>query len=73
MARDILTYHVSTFASESAFSTEWRVFDEYRSKLDLMIVEVLVCLQDWYRAQDREQGLLQEIPDMDEMDITDVL
>ena len=72
MTRDILTYHVSTVASEYAFSTGRRVLDEYRSRLDLTTMEALVCLQDWYHTHDREQGLLQEIPDMDEMEITDV-
>ena len=72
MTRDILTYLVSTVASESVFSIGRRVLDEYQSRLDPTAVEALVCLQNWYRAQDKEQGLLQEIPDMDEMKITDV-
>ena len=72
MTRDILTYPVSTVALEPAFSTRRRVLDEYRSRLNPTIVEALIYLQDWYHAQDREQGLLQEIPDMDEMEITDV-
>ena len=72
MTRDILTYHVSTIALESAFSPGRRVLDEYWSRLDPTTVEALACLQDWYRVQDREQGLLPEIPDMDEMEITDV-
>ena len=73
MTCDILTYPVSTVTSESTFSIERRVLDEYRSRLDPTTVEALVCLQDWYRVQDREQNLLQEIPDMNKMDITDVL
>ena len=72
MTRDMLTYHVSIIASESAFNIGRRVLDEYWSRLDPMTVEALVCLQDWYRAHDKEQDLLQEISNMDEMEITDV-
>ena len=54
MVCDVLTYHVSIVASEYAFSIGRRVLDEYGSRLDLTTVEALVCLQDWYRAQDRE-------------------
>ena len=73
MAHDILNYHEFTVALEYAFNTGRRVLDEYRSRLDPTTVEALVCLQDWYRTKDREQGLLQEIPDMDEIEITNVL
>ena len=72
MAHDILIYPLSTVASESAFSTGRRVLDEYRSRLDPTTMEALVCLHDWYHAQNIEQGLLQEILDMDEMKIIDV-
>ena len=44
MACDILTYLVSTVASEFAFSTGRRVLDEYRSRLDPTTVEALVCM-----------------------------
>ena len=50
VARDILTYHVSTIASESAFNTGRRVLDEYQSWLNPTTMEALVCLQYWYCA-----------------------
>ena len=50
MARDVLAIPVSTVASESAFSTEERVLDPFRSSLTPKLVEYLICTQDWLRA-----------------------
>jgi hypothetical protein len=47
MARDVLSIHVSTIASESTFSFSGRVTDQYRSSLKLDIVEALICIRDW--------------------------
>ncbi|KAL1111766.1 hypothetical protein V6Z11_D02G082500 [Gossypium hirsutum] len=49
MARDILAIPISTVASESAFSTDGRVLDSFRSSLTPVMVEALVCTQDWLR------------------------
>jgi len=49
MARDILAIPISTVASESAFSTGGRVLDSFRSSLTPLMVEALVCTQDWLR------------------------
>ena len=68
MARDILTYHVSTVALESAFSTGGCILDDYRSCLDPRTIEALVCLQDWYYAQDREQDNTQYLPPIEDRD-----
>uniref|UniRef100_A0A803N211 HAT C-terminal dimerisation domain-containing protein n=1 Tax=Chenopodium quinoa TaxID=63459 RepID=A0A803N211_CHEQI len=46
MAKDVLAVPVSTVASESAFSTESRVLDCYRSSLKLEIVESFIFLRD---------------------------
>jgi len=43
MARDILSIHISTVASESTFSVSGCVIDQYRSLLKTDIVEALVC------------------------------
>ncbi|KAJ3670140.1 hypothetical protein LUZ60_010464 [Juncus effusus] len=51
MARDILSIHVSTVASEAAFSTGGRILNEYRSRLKPEVVEALACTQDWLRDQ----------------------
>ncbi|KAK5819605.1 hypothetical protein PVK06_024621 [Gossypium arboreum] len=48
-ARDILAIPISTVASESAFSTGGRVLDSFRSSLTPLMVETLVCTQDWLR------------------------
>jgi hypothetical protein len=47
MARDILSIHISTVASESTFSVGGRVIDQYKSLLKPDIVEALVCTRDW--------------------------
>ena len=47
IARDVLAIPMSTVASESAFNTEGRILDQYRSSLTSDIVEALVLLQNW--------------------------
>lgn len=49
VARDVLSIHVSTVASESAFSTGGRVVDPHRSSLNPESIEALICAQDWIR------------------------
>ena len=50
MARDILAIPASTVPSESAFSTGGRVISDYRSSLSCSTVEMLICLQDWFKV-----------------------
>ena len=50
LARDVLAMPISTVASESAFSTGGRILDPFRSSLSPMMVEVLVCAQNWLRS-----------------------
>ncbi|KAG9440297.1 hypothetical protein H6P81_020462 [Aristolochia fimbriata] len=50
IARDILAIHVSTVASEAAFSNGGRVLNQYRSSLASGTVEAIVCAQDWFRC-----------------------
>ncbi|CAN1789961.1 Putative AC9 transposase, partial [Linum perenne] len=38
---------ISSVASESAFSTGGRVFSNFRSSLTPVIVEALICAEDW--------------------------
>jgi len=47
MARDILSIPISAVGSESTFSVDGRVIDQYRSLLKPDIVETLVCTRDW--------------------------
>ncbi|KAL0005990.1 hypothetical protein SO802_013551 [Lithocarpus litseifolius] len=50
MARDMLAVLVSTVASESAFSTGVRILDPFRSSLCPLMVQNLVCAQNWLQA-----------------------
>ncbi|KAL4603777.1 hypothetical protein ACB092_10G148000 [Castanea dentata] len=50
MARDILSIHISTIASESTFSAGGQVIDQFRSALKLNVMEALVCTRDWLYA-----------------------
>ncbi|XP_052118519.1 zinc finger BED domain-containing protein RICESLEEPER 2-like [Arachis duranensis] len=50
IAMDILAMPVSTIASEPASSTRGRMLNQYRSSLTPKIVEVLICAQNWFRA-----------------------
>jgi hypothetical protein len=50
IARDIMTIHITTVASESVFSTWGRVISPHRSRFAPKIVEGLMCIQVWSRA-----------------------
>ena len=46
VAKDMLAIPVLTVASESAFSTEGRIVDPFRSSLSPLMVQNLVCTQN---------------------------
>ncbi|KAK4596447.1 hypothetical protein RGQ29_014471 [Quercus rubra] len=50
IARDVLAVPVSTVASESAFSTGGRILDPFQSSLSPLMVQNLVCAQNWLQA-----------------------
>ncbi|XP_025878851.1 zinc finger BED domain-containing protein RICESLEEPER 2-like [Oryza sativa Japonica Group] len=50
IARDILAIPITTVASESAFSTGGRVITPNRNQLKPDLVEALMCVQAWGRA-----------------------
>ena len=50
LARDVLAVPVSTVASESMFSTGGCILDPFRSSLSPLMVQNLVCAQDWLQA-----------------------
>ena len=62
MLLDILAIQISTVASESAFSTSGRVLNEYRTSLSTLIVEALVCTQDWVRKS--RKPIIDDIDDI---------
>uniref|UniRef100_A0A7N0TTA3 Transposase n=1 Tax=Kalanchoe fedtschenkoi TaxID=63787 RepID=A0A7N0TTA3_KALFE len=68
MARDVLAVPVSTVASESAFSTGGRILDPFRSSLSTEMVEMLVCCQDWLRADSTSVSMEENL---DQIDVTD--
>lgn len=50
LARDILPIPITYVASECAFSTSGRVLNVHRSRLTPNVVEALMCMQAWSRA-----------------------
>ena len=50
MARDVFAMQVSYVASESAFSTSGRLIDPFRSCLTHYMIEVLMCTEQWMKA-----------------------
>ena len=50
VAKDVLVVPISIVAFESAFSTEDRIVDSFRSSLSPLMVQNLVCSQNWLQA-----------------------
>ena len=49
IARDIFAIPILTVASKSVFSMGGRVLDSFRSSLTPVMVEALICTQNWIR------------------------
>ena len=47
MIHDVLSIPISTVVSESTFSVEGRVNNQFRSALKPDVVETLICSKDW--------------------------
>lgn len=65
MARDVLAIQVSTVASESAFSTGGRVLDPFRSSLNPVMVQALICCQNWIRSSSLPLDMGSVLEDID--------
>ena len=50
VAKDVLVVPISTVASESTFSPEGCIVDPFRSSLSSLMVQNLVCAQNWLQA-----------------------
>ncbi|KAL4313239.1 hypothetical protein GQ457_01G027380 [Hibiscus cannabinus] len=68
MARDVLAIPISTVASESAFSTEGRVLDSFRTSLTPRIAEALICSQDWLRQSQGPLILEENLLELEELE-----
>jgi hAT family C-terminal dimerisation region len=56
MARDIFIVPVSTVPSESCFSSANMILTDKRSRLGAKTFERLVCLNDWFDVEQRNQS-----------------
>ncbi|KAG6651897.1 hypothetical protein CIPAW_06G145100 [Carya illinoinensis] len=68
IARDVLAIPVSTVASESCFSTAGRVLDPFRSSLSPMMVEGLICTQNWLRSSSTPISLRTIMDDVEDFE-----
>ena len=66
MASDVLAIPIFVVASESAFSIEGCVLDQFRSSLTSRIVQALICVQDWLRASKMELSVEEKWVNLEE-------
>uniref|UniRef100_A0A2N9GDD9 HAT C-terminal dimerisation domain-containing protein n=1 Tax=Fagus sylvatica TaxID=28930 RepID=A0A2N9GDD9_FAGSY len=66
--RDVMAVSVSTVAFESAFSTEGRVLDSFRSSLSPLTVEALICCQNWLRSTSSPVKLREAMDEVQSID-----
>jgi hAT family C-terminal dimerisation region len=55
MARDIFVMPVSTVPSEFCFSSANRILTNKHNRLGVNTFERLVCMKDWFDAEQRNQ------------------
>ena len=60
IAKNIFSTPVSTVAVEQEFSAGGNILDERRSCLTPKSLQIQVCVDDWRKAQYRQQELSQE-------------
>ena len=67
----VLTILVSIVALESAFSTTGRVLDPIRSSLSSLMVEALICGQNWLHPSSAPISLCAAMDDVEEFEKLD--
>ncbi|GAU27818.1 hypothetical protein TSUD_113980 [Trifolium subterraneum] len=65
MASDILSMPVSTLSADSIFDTEIRKMDNYRSSLDSLTLEALICTKDWFHCESKPIDVSHELVKME--------
>ena len=60
IAKDVLEIHVSTVASEFAFSAGGRVVYAFRSSLTPTMVEALIYSQQWLKATGMDENYIRK-------------
>ena len=60
IAKNIFSTPVSTVAMEQEFSTGGNILDEKCSCLTLKALQIQVCVDDWTKAEYRQQEIDQE-------------
>ena len=71
IAQHVLAILVSTVASESTFSMTGRVFDLFRSSLSPLMVEALICGQNWLCSSSAAISLRVVMDDVEEFEKLD--
>ena len=71
VTQHVLAILVSTMASESAFSTIGRVLDPFQSSLSPLMVEALICGQNWLRPSSAPIYLCAAMDDVEEFEKLD--
>ncbi|KAF1877133.1 hypothetical protein Lal_00015794, partial [Lupinus albus] len=71
IAKDLLAIHISTVASESAFSTSGRILSPHRSRLNWTILEALMCARRNLNSSIKEEyaTVLNEMESNDEAEV----
>jgi hypothetical protein len=66
IACDVLAIPIFTIASESVFSTGWRVLDCFRSSLSPLTTEALICTHNWLKNRLSDEELEEFLTEFDE-------
>jgi hAT family C-terminal dimerisation region len=67
MARDVFTVLVSTIPYESYYNSTNKILTDKCSRLGVKTFEQLVCLKDWFDAEQRNQHAPVEVPSSGEI------